>query len=262
VETPDKKVYVSSPELLLPQVQPVKVSGGYATITKLRKTSYGNIISEENNVCEIYYDYKSGTEDIPRYRFTSSQILEYEIYKALMPPRDDISGYLFYCWIVTNDNSLLFINEKYQTNAGEINNQLVCTTTPDNRIYVPDMSVKTLTYDDRSMVNAYGFKMIVRINQYRLNADSYEWYKGVESQATAEGKIFDPLISQLYGNITCTSDPEKLVLGFFEVSSVSTSSWSVSRSFPAYPITIKSVPNVYPPDQGFTINTPPDFWIN
>jgi hypothetical protein len=112
------------------------------------------------------------------------------------------------------------------------------------------------------MINTYEYRRIVRINQFRLNADSYEWYKGVESQATAEGKIFDPLTSQLYGNITCKSEPGKLVLGFFEVSSVLTSSWSVSRNYPYYPITIKSVPNVYPSNQGFTINTVPDFWIN
>jgi hypothetical protein len=262
VEMPDKQVYVSPPEPLLPQLQPVKVSGGYEIITKLVKGSYGDILSEDNPVCQIYYDYKTASEEIPRYRYTSAQILEYEIFKEVMPPVDDISGYMFYCWAVTNSNSLLFTNEKYRTNAGEIINQLVCTTSPGIRIMVPDMSLKTLNYDATQRISAYEYKMILRINQFRLNEDSYKWYKGVESQATAEGKIFDPLTSQLYGNITCKSNPDKPVLGFFEVSSVSTGSWAVSRNYPIYPITIKSAPNVYPTQMGFTINTPPAFWIN
>jgi hypothetical protein len=262
VEMPDKQVYVSAPEPLLPQVQPVKVSGGYEIITKLVKGSYGTIFSQDEPVCQLYYDYKTASEQIPRFRYTSAQILEYEIFKEVMPPVNDISGYMFYCWIVTKNNTLLFTNEKYRTNAGEIINQLVSTTTPGIRIIVPDMSLKTLNYDATRTTDAYEYRMILRINQFRLNDDSYEWYKGVESQATAEGKIFDPLTSQLFGNITCKSTPDKPVLGFFEVSSVSTNSWSVSRNYPLYPITVKSVPNVYPSDMGFTINTAPAFWIN
>ena len=110
--------------------------------------------------------------------------------------------------------------------------------------------------------NYYENKRIVRINQFRLNDDSYTYYKGVENQSAADGKMFDPLPAQLYGNITCKSDPETLVLGFFEVSSVSTRSWSVLRYGPAYPILFTGVPNIYPPQRGFTIDKAPDFWIN
>jgi hypothetical protein len=261
VETPDKQVYLSSPQKMLPQVDPARVSGGYAKNIFLVENSNGQISRREDDICEIYYDFTNSGGEIPRFRFTSSQIIEYAIFKEVMPPRNNISGYLFYCWFVENDNYLIFTNEKYKTSADEIKNQIVCSTTADKGIMVPDMSINTLSYDD-VLIKWYESNRIIRINQYRLNPDSYTWYKGIESQSAVEGKMFDPLATQLYGNIFCQTDPEKLVLGFFEVSSVATYSWAVSRNGWGTPIVIRSVPNVYPSPKGFTINITPAFWIN
>jgi hypothetical protein len=255
VETPDKEIYVSYPQKLLPQVNPVKVSGGYGKKATLFENAYGQAQKREENVCEIYYDFKAIQEEVPRLRFTSSQIMEYIISKGIMQP------VVFYCWYVYTDNSLRYTSEKYQTHSDEINNQIVSVTAPDSRITVRDMSLSTLTYTD-SIINTSEYRRIIRINQYRLNPSSYAWYKGIESQSSSEGKIFDPLTSQLYGNLFCKSNPEKLVLGFFEVSPVTTSSWMVFREGPGTTITIKSAPNIYPPSGGFTLNKPPDFWIN
>ncbi|MFA6580611.1 MAG: DUF4249 domain-containing protein [Paludibacter sp.] len=60
----------------------------------------------------------------------------------------------------------------------------------------------------------------LRVNQYTLNNDSYNFYKGAKNQLSASGKIFDPITSQLHGNMRCVNDPSKIVLGLFEVSSV------------------------------------------
>ncbi len=60
----------------------------------------------------------------------------------------------------------------------------------------------------------------IRINQYTMNRDSYRFYKGANEQLSATGAIFDPIASQLYSNMKCVSNPTKIVLGLFEVSSV------------------------------------------
>jgi hypothetical protein len=255
VETPDNQVYVSSPQKMLPQMDPVRISADYAKNITLGKNGYGQIFRKENDVCEVYYDFKNAGGDMPLFRFTSSQIVEYVIGKE--PPLISTS---FYCWYVQSDNSLIFTNEKYKTSTDEIKNQIVCTTTPDKKILVRDMSLRTMTYD--TLIEWYETNRILRINQFRLNPDSYTWYKGIENQSSAEGKMFDPLATQLYGNITCITDPDKLVLGFFEVSSVSTFSWAISRDGVGTKIVIRKVPNIYPPGQGFTINKLPAFWID
>jgi len=58
------------------------------------------------------------------------------------------------------------------------------------------------------------------VNQYTMNSDTYRFYKAANNQLSADGKIFDPISSQLLGNMRCVNNPEKIVLGLFEVSSV------------------------------------------
>jgi hypothetical protein len=255
IETPGKEIYVSYPQKMLPPVNPSKISGGYASKMVLYENSYGQVRKRVEDVCEVYYDFKTAGEEIPRLRFTSAQIVEYIITRGMINP------VVFYCWMTSTDNSLRFTNERYATLSGEISNQTVAVTSPDSRIIVRDMSDRTLNYTD-SIVYTSEYRRIIRINHYRLNPASYAWYKGIESQSLSEGKIFDPLTSQLYGNFYCKSDPDIPVLGFFEVSPVTTSTWVISREGPGTAITFKNVPDIYPPQAGFTINKPPYFWIN
>ena len=260
VNTPDGLVYVSKSEKMMPQLNPIKVSGGYNKQEIVIKDYYGNYSKKVTDFCEIYYDFSGESEEIPRFRFTSSQLAEYIIYKELPIPKDTLTGYWFYCWLTTADNNLRFTNEKYPTNSVEVKNQTVCTTNPDKKIQVCDMNLKTLNYDD-TVITIYEFKRIVKINQFRLNEDSYTFYKGVENQAEAEGKMFDPSVTQLYGNITCQTDPGKIALGFFEVSSVSTLSWIIDRNGPGTPVKFSPTPNFTFPSDNFTINHTPAFWI-
>ena len=60
---------------------------------------------------------------------------------------------------------------------------------------------------------------IYYIYQYGLNEDTYNFYSNMNSQLDAEGKIFDPVYTQAEGNISCNSNPEKVALGNFEISS-------------------------------------------
>lgn len=57
-------------------------------------------------------------------------------------------------------------------------------------------------------------------HQYAISEQSHDFYETLNKQLSAEGKLFDPLYPQARGNIKCTSDPEKVVLGNFELSQV------------------------------------------
>jgi len=255
VKTSDNQVFQSSPQKMLQPLNPVKVWGGYNKYSYLYDNGNGKVIPREEDVCEIYFDFISSSGELPRFRFTSSQIVEYTITKGMM------NEMTFFCWFTTDDKSLRFTSEKYPSASGEINNQVVSVTDADGKITVTDMSLQKRGYGD-TVVTIHEHKRIIRINQYRLNPDSYLWYKGIEKQSSSEGKVFDPLPSQLSGNISCLTDPARHVLGFFEVSPVTTRSWVVYRGGPGIPVKMESVPNIYPQSQGFTINYPPGFWIN
>jgi hypothetical protein len=86
-------------------------------------------------------------------------------------------------------------------------------------------------------MSAYSFDMppltninyyYLRINQYTINTDSYNFYKGANNQLTSSGKLFDPVTAQLYGNMKCINNPSKIVLGLFEVSSVTRAAFTIN----------------------------------
>ncbi len=96
--------------------------------------------------------------------------------------------------------------------------------------------------------------------QYALTAHSYQFYSDLNRQLSAEGKLFDPLYTQARGNIVCTSSPNKVVLGNFEISSVR------EHRFFVQPVGknnyfLKRIPYFYNiPSEGRQRDVPPDWW--
>lgn len=54
--------------------------------------------------------------------------------------------------------------------------------------------------------------------QYGISESAYRFYKDLNSQLSASGKIFDPMYVQARSNLKCTSNPGKIVLGNFEIT--------------------------------------------
>jgi hypothetical protein len=102
--------------------------------------------------------------------------------------------------------------------------------------------------------------IVLILNCYHLNKNSYDFYKNMKDQLSAENTLFDPIAAQIEGNIQCEDDPEKPVLGQFEVSLhtfnvylVNPNSTSVKpvRRFRGFP----------EETEGISQGNPPDWWI-
>jgi len=63
-------------------------------------------------------------------------------------------------------------------------------------------------------------KYMVRIKQYAINAEIFEFYTQVYSLIGLDGDIFDPPPSTLLGNIINTTDPNERAVGFFWAADV------------------------------------------
>ncbi len=59
---------------------------------------------------------------------------------------------------------------------------------------------------------------ICLLYQYAISESTWSFYDDLNRQLGSEGKIFDPLYVQARGNLTCITNPEKKVLGNFEIS--------------------------------------------
>jgi hypothetical protein len=57
------------------------------------------------------------------------------------------------------------------------------------------------------------------IDQYGTSKESYEFHDKLNSQFSAAGSLFDPVQTQIEGNILCTTTPSKKVFGFFDLNS-------------------------------------------
>ncbi|MBN1953318.1 MAG: DUF4249 family protein [Bacteroidales bacterium] len=63
---------------------------------------------------------------------------------------------------------------------------------------------------------------LFKLNQLSISPDVYNFYSSVEDQLNAEGKMFDPAVPQIKGNIHCVSDTTKTVVGVFAASDITT----------------------------------------
>lgn len=220
VQTKDGFSYVSNSEKLPPPqtVDSIKSE----TVTQ----NYVNAKMEEVAVrgAEVRADLFSAVSndsDIPSCRFSS--VLTYQYWWTY---RDrDINGneIMAYHWVnfgwknyVLNsfDN---ITDEKKPSISPVIKNHSLCFIPYEPEAY-------NLMFSDPKVI------FYVRVNQFTLNHDSYRFYLSAKNQLSATGKLFDPINSQLYGNMRCDNNKDRIVLGLFEVSSVTQHSFVVELS--------------------------------
>jgi hypothetical protein len=242
VKMPDGDIYVSETETIPEDMEADSVYGGYDQLEYLDIDEFGKLVKVQEDVCAMYFDYVGQTET-PRFRYTNSQLVEWTT-----PGRG-------FNWRTFTDNSLRFTNEKYTSSSINIYKQEVSTTPPSTMFYI-------FMYD--TLQAWWEYKRIVEIKQYRLNPDSYGYYKKVKAQSDAEGKLFDPVISQFTGNISCVNEPSQPVLGLFEASNLMTFTFIIDRHGVGSKITITPIDNLPPhPPSGavYDFDNIPDFWV-
>ena len=195
---------------------------------------------------ELYLDAPS-TAEISNYRFSTRTILEW-LYnppaKAGPPPPSH------YGWLSYYDYGLFNIAGQKQFSQ---NNK------------IEKHPVVFLPYDTRPLLkpDSTAVGWIVIIDQYGTSRGSYEYHEKLNSQFAATGSLFDPIQTQIYGNITCVSDPSKTVYGYFDLNSYRQYRYYLYMSGPNQdnankPRQIFRYP--YIPDNGDIAVSPPTWW--
>lgn len=102
---------------------------------------------------------------------------------------------------------------------------------------------------------------IYLIDQYGLNEDTYNYYENLNLQLGTEGRIFDPIYTQVEGNIKCSTTPSTIVLGNFEISSHAEWRYYLIYDQLHEPFKLKVIPYYYYiPYSGYIKMYMPDFW--
>jgi hypothetical protein len=274
--TTDGLEYESDPQKMFPEVSPDNIYAEFDTKETL--DSYSGL-KVNTHGADIFIDINNHFDSLPRFRLTSDLVMQYFYSKHFLLTWDILLRFDFYCWQTVNVNPVFNLTDEiYSLNSASVKKHQVCFLDDNFNVYAQNYDYEINWADTTGIPIEKGFQTfmiyhrILYLNQYTLNNETYLYYKSLNEQMQSEGKLFDPVASQLTGNIKCITDPEKKAIGFFEASSVSSSEYVVDfRDLENSQPTLIKEPYIAPPEtNGIRINrlglksiqhNIPSFWI-
>jgi hypothetical protein len=269
IAAPDGDIYRSDPQQLFPVFYLDNIYAEPGSREMLSRFNGQVVLSQGAN---IMIDIRNQEKVLPGFRINANLVRQYFYALFIPPPAFDPPLYSFYCWQTDNANSNINLTKKgYSSGSSDLIKKHEVYFVEDQLYFFgkvyglgprqQDLSYIALPSTERQ---SYVVKhRILYLNLYALNNDTYFYYKSMDEQLRSEGKLFDPIAVQLDGNISCVTNHDKKVIGFFEASSVSRSSYIVDFRNPSNnQYSLRKLPYVLPPvPDGCWIEKVPPFWI-
>jgi len=210
-----------------------------------RTDSYGVPIAFDIQGREIYID-APATNALSHYRFYTRSIIEWSYTPAAEgpPPPTRFGWKSFY--------------EKARFNlAGPKKFSAATAKIEQHPLLMLSYNAQDYLHFDSLTSNGW----ILIIDQYGTSAGSFDYHEELNKQFAADGNLFDPIQTQIYGNITCKTDPSKIVFGYFDLNSYRQMRYYMNLFGPDSPVIIRKLFR-YPiiPDEGETRGYPPGWW--
>lgn len=73
---------------------------------------------------------------------------------------------------------------------------------------------------DKNKIQYNQSGLLIQLKQYSLSEVGFNFWNAIYNQQQSSGQLFDPVESQIVGNISCESDSTEMVFGYFGASSV------------------------------------------
>ena len=71
-----------------------------------------------------------------------------------------------------------------------------------------------------SLISTEFCGLVFELQQNSISADAYRFYSEAREQLSSDGRLFDPVASQVHGNIMCITDELYPVCGVFFASDI------------------------------------------
>lgn len=142
------------------------------------------------------------TDSLAHYRFSVRSLIEWSLSqkpKNLLPDS--------YGWFSYQNNERFML-------AGPAD-----VSEPGKIIKYPLLTLSYNSYDyyHSSQLPLITSGWILFIEQYGISKESYELHQRLNSQFAASGSLFDPIQTQIYGNILCKTKTSEIVYGYFDL---------------------------------------------
>jgi len=188
------------------------------------------------------------------YLYKWNALTNYTIYSTAGP-----AGFNYFCWEELISNSI-YVYDYYND---------------DYIIELPVGDLHSLSYYMLSPlpIDSSRFEGVIttvattglyyHLKQYAITKKGAKYWRSVKNQSEASGKLFDPVEEQIYGNIRCVSDSNKIAFGYFNVASYSHLVLGVKlKPEKIGQINIVEFMPQAPSPEDCILNAKPDFWIN
>jgi len=172
------------------------------------------------------------------------------VYGPIIPLGDDTSKHYLYGWITeTNTNLFNLVGPKEFSVTQKIKKHPIVSLAYNSYVYL-----------DSTVQEPYNW--IVILDQYGIPKESYTYHEKLNRQFDADGTLFDPVIAQVYGNIYCKNDPDKIVLGFFDMNSYKQYRYYLNLGTGKdETVVLRQLDQYFDiPDRGYRKDEPPIFW--
>lgn len=247
--TYQKDIFESEP-VIMPPLPTIDTLYTRHTIVKSYRTdTYGSPTQIEDPGRDICIDAPI-TSSLEYYRFNWRAIIQW-MYNPPAPPLE-FPPPPYFGWISRSQEGLFNIaGPKEFSSSDQVKSHPVLFLGYDNRAYL-----------DSTEQVYYGW--IIIIDQYGIPKESYDFHDKLNKQISAEGSLFDPVLTQVYGNIHCKTDPGKIAVGFFDLNSYRQYRYYLylgrSQDSKIYQRRLNRYLDI--PGRGFVIGNPPEFWEN
>lgn len=259
--SPEGKLYASDYTALLQGAPIESIGGAYHEVNWLEYFEGAGYVEQVDKglQCQVNTNYTNYT---PFYRYEYKAVFQTSqtyptspftttIY-IVRPYNSVLKGYLE----LTNGNA--YANKKIiDYPFGFLSNDLIAAKVAIDT-FERDSTGKLLFVMDRVRYNQHG--VIIELSQYSLTENEFTFWEAIYKQLNASGELFDPVESQIVGNMHCLSDSSEIVYGYFGASAITKKLAHLQLDFNnRVKITpVDSFPNI-------TITTgsltPFDFWI-
>jgi hypothetical protein len=175
-ETPAGDIYESSPQELLP---PAGIDSIYGIMTEqefIYVDIWGNTIGKMEKGAETFANFHSNSGPDTHFRLKTRMIIGYTYIDHSTVPFASI----VYCWKKLDQDKALNITGIDNPISSDVMHQY-------SLYFFPFNSYLYGIESNQSLENWF-----LQIRQYTLNPDAYSYYREVNKQLSATGKIFDP----------------------------------------------------------------------
>jgi hypothetical protein len=211
IRLPDGREYESRPEMLREAPPIEELSYEYKRFTEVVTNGSGDLVEKTSVGFQVDATVKDPAESIDHYRWDAEGIFEYfSIAPEIRNPPPS------QCW----------------SYVGRIVTKAVTTS---DRLFNGNRHKQPVVVVAGDMPTKYQ----VKVRQYSLSAQAYEFWRLFNQQQASVGSIFDPPPAQIRGNLYSITHPEEQVIGYFGASGVAEKKLLINRlvhgPFPGLP---------------------------